>query len=547
MNSRRFGTRLALPLPVLNLCVALWLLALLNVPFWRTLWQAVEGWDASRAVYLVSLPVFVVLWVWLALECLTWGRAAKPVLGILLLLSAAAAYYMNAYAVVFDRTMITNIMDTDHAESLELVNLKLIVWLLVLGVVPIFLLSRVYVPRYSWRRKLITKALTLGVLIVSVIVVVAPFFHSYATLLSTHHELRLFLVPTNYLSAAHAYVKARMAVPIRLEQMGTDATRSSIGAAGSKPRLTVLVIGETARAANFTLNGYSRATTPQLSAEAELINFRQVRSCGTSTAVSLPCLFLDGGRSAFSDTLASRRENLLDVLQRAGLTVLWRDNNSGCKELCDRVPRDDLTVAKVAALCGNGECHDEILLYGLQDKLDTFDRDTVVVLHMKGSHGPAYHLRYPATFEHFKPVCTTTQFDRCEHETIVNAYDNTLRYTDHVLAQTIALLRRNTGRFDTAMIYVSDHGESLGERGLYLHGLPYSIAPTEQTHVPMLMWLSQATESRLGIDAACLRGKQDEALSHDNFYHSVLGLTGVQTKAYRAERDMFRSCRGATL
>ncbi|HET7158724.1 MAG TPA: sulfatase-like hydrolase/transferase, partial [Burkholderiales bacterium] len=218
---------------------------------------------------------------------------------------------------------------------------------------------------------------------------------------------------------------------------------------------------------------------------------------------------------------------------------------SGCKGLCDRVQREDLTAANVAALCGDGECHDEILLHGLQEKLDAFDRDTVVVLHMKGSHGPAYHLRYPAAFEHFKPVCRTNQFDRCGHETITNAYDNTLRYTDYVLAQIISLLRRNDARFDTAMVYVSDHGESLGERGLYLHGLPYAVAPIEQTHVPMLMWLSHAAQDRFGIDAACLRRKQDEALSHDNFYHSILGLAGVITKVYKAERDVFRSCRVA--
>jgi lipid A ethanolaminephosphotransferase len=545
VNSQPPGFRLTLPLPVLNLCVALWLLALLNLPFWRVLWQAVEGWDASRAAYLISLPVSVLLWVWLALEGLTWGRAAKPVLGALLLLSAAAAYYMSAYAVVFDRTMIANIVDTDHAESLELVNLKMAGWLLAFGIAPVFLMSRVYIARTSWRRKSITKALTLSVLIIGLVVVVAPFFQSYATLLRNHRELRFYLVPTNYLSAAHAYVKARVTVPTRLEKIGIDATRSPVSAAGSKPTLIVLVIGETARAANFTLDGYTRATTPRLSAEAELVNFRHVRSCGTSTAVSVPCLFLDEGRAGFSDTLSARRENLLDVLQHAGLAVLWRDNNSGCKGVCDRVPREDLTAAHVAALCATGECHDEILLHGLQEKLDAFDRDTVVVLHMKGSHGPAYHLRYPAAFEHFKPVCKTNQFDRCARETIVNAYDNTLRYTDHVLAQIIALLRRNDARFDTAMVYVSDHGESLGERGLYLHGLPYAVAPVEQTHVPMLMWLSQAAQDRFGIDAACLRRKQDEALSHDNFYHSILGLLGVITKVYKVERDVFRSCRVA--
>lgn len=309
------------------------------------------------------------------------------------------------------------------------------------------------------------------------------------------------------------------------------------------PVLTVLVIGETARAANFGLNGYARPTTPRLAAEAGVINFRQVRSCGTSTAVSLPCMFLDVGRAGFSDTLALRRENLLDVLQRAGFAVLWRDNNSGCKGICDRVRHDDLTNADVPGLCMGGECHDEVLLHGLQEKLDALAGDTVVILHMKGSHGPAYYLRYPEMFEYFTPVCKTNQLDRCEREAIVNAYDNTLRYTDHVLARTIELLRRNADRFDASLLYVSDHGESLGERGLYLHGVPYALAPPEQTHVPMLMWLSQSAEQRFGIDAACLHRKQEEALSHDNLYHSTLGLLDVQTRVYRARDDVFSSCR----
>lgn len=327
----------------------------------------------------------------------------------------------------------------------------------------------------------------------------------------------------------------------KLEFVALDARRDTI--AGARPTLTVLVIGETARAANFALNGYARATTPQLAAEAGVINFRQVRSCGTSTAVSLPCMFLDVGRAGFSDTLAARRENLLDVLQRSGYAVLWRDNNSGCKGLCDRVQHDELMSAGVAGLCVGGECYDEILLHGLQESLDAFVGDTVIVLHMKGSHGPAYYLRYPEAFEHFTPVCKTNQLDRCERETIVNAYDNTLRYTDHVLARTIALLRRNADRFDASLLYVSDHGESLGERGLYLHGVPYALAPSEQTHVPMLMWLSKSAESRYGIDAACLRGRQDEPLSHDNLYHSALGLLGVRTRLYRPESDLFRKCR----
>jgi lipid A ethanolaminephosphotransferase len=249
-------------------------------------------------------------------------------------------------------------------------------------------------------------------------------------------------------------------------------------------------------------------------------------------------MFLDVGRGQYDGKLAYRREGLLDVLQRAGIRVLWRDNNAGCKGVCDRVPS-----TRVAGKCPDGECLDEALLDGLQAEIDRLDTDTVIALHMNGSHGPAYYKRYPPAFEVFTPACRSNELDRCSRESIVNAYDNTLRYTDHVLARAIDLLKANAQRFDTAMLYVSDHGESLGESGLYLHGIPYALAPSEQTRVPMVLWLSDGLRGNLGVDAACLRARRDEALSHDNLFHSMLGLSSVRTAAYRPERDLFHPCR----
>jgi lipid A ethanolaminephosphotransferase len=242
--------------------------------------------------------------------------------------------------------------------------------------------------------------------------------------------------------------------------------------------------------------------------------------------------------------MARSREGLLDVLQRAGVAVLWRENNSGCKGACDRVPHEDLSHATVAGLCGQ-ECYDEILLHGLQAHIDRLHEDAVVVLHMKGSHGPAYYLRYPPRFEVFQPTCQTSELAGCDRTALVNAYDNSIRYTDHVLAETLALLKRNTRRFDTALLYVSDHGESLGENGVYLHGLPYVIAPDEQVHVPMLAWFSEGARAHLGLDAGCLRASAGKPHSHDELFHSVLGLHDVRTAVYRPQHDLFRECRRA--
>jgi lipid A ethanolaminephosphotransferase len=307
----------------------------------------------------------------------------------------------------------------------------------------------------------------------------------------------------------------------------------------------VVVVGETARAANFSLNGYARETNPELAARG-VINFEQASSCGTATAVSVPCMFQNVGRDGYKDSMANSREGLLDVLQRAGVGVLWRDNNSGCKGACVREPYEDVSHIEVDAMCDPGECHDEVLLNGLQAYLDSLNHDAVIVLHMKGSHGPAYYKRYPAAFEKFTPVCKSNQLDRCQQAEIVNAYDNSLLYTDHVLAKTIDLLQHNSQRLDTGMLYLSDHGESLGENGIYLHGLPYAMAPSEQTHIPMLMWMSSGLEKRQGIAASCLEAKGKQPVSQDNLFHSVLGLMDVHTEAYHADLDLFRSCRPPT-
>lgn len=531
----------ALSRPTLTLLASLWLVAFGNFPFWRSVWQATGGLHMDNTLFLLSLPLFVLAWVYLLLSLISWGRATKAVLGAALLSSAIVGYFTNTYGMVLDQSMITSIVQTHTAEALDLVSWRLWTWLLGFGALPALLIARARVVGGPWTRELSTKALGMAAAAACLAIILLAFFQHYATLLRNHRELRLMLVPSNILAAMHGHLKRHLAAPIALQVVGSDATRAVAAGFTGKPTLTVLVIGETARAANFSLNGYPRATNPEL-ARQNVLSFSDVSACGTSTAVSLPCMFLDVGRDGFQDTLALRREGLLDVLQRTGIAVLWRDNNSGCKGVCDRVPHEDLSILEVPGLCRGGECHDEILLHGLQAYIDKLEGDAVIVLHMMGSHGPAYFKRYPPAFEVFTPVCSTAQLDRCSRESILNAYDNTLRYTDHVLSQTIVLLRSNAQRFDTAMLYASDHGESLGENGLYLHGIPRALAPREQTQVPMLVWLSEGLRGRPGIDTACIETRQHEPLSHDHLYHSVLGLFNVKTAVYRPERDLFRRC-----
>jgi len=326
--------------------------------------------------------------------------------------------------------------------------------------------------------------------------------------------------------------------------VGVDAR---VAPSTGKPRLLVLVLGETGRSGNFGINGYERDTTPEL-ARAQVASFRNAWSCGTSTAASVPCMFSPLGREAYGardrDT-----ENLMDVLQHAGLAVLWIDNQpGGCKGVCDRVPNVNTSALQDPVLCAGGECRDEILLAGLDERIAALpaekrSKGVVLVMHQMGSHGPAYAQRTPAAYKRFLPECTSSHLPDCDAASLRNAYDNTIAYTDHVLGSTIGWLRQR-GDYDGALLYVSDHGESLGENNLYLHGLPYALAPDVQKHIPWVTWLSPGFEHASGIAMGCLRGRAQERITHDHLFHSVLGLMQVGTTAYHRALDAYAGCPG---
>jgi lipid A ethanolaminephosphotransferase len=259
-------------------------------------------------------------------------------------------------------------------------------------------------------------------------------------------------------------------------------------------------------------------------------------------------MFSHLGRSGFNGR-ENEFENMLDVLSRAGYALLWIDNQSGCKEQCARIPNVSTSELKLPAHCSSGECRDTVMLERISDEIAKLPsekraRGTVVVLHQMGSHGPAYYKRTPNEFKSFKPECTDSSLSQCERSDIVNAYDNTIVFTDYFLSRVIAWLKAQEKHNTTAMLYVSDHGESLGEKNMYLHGLPYSVAPPEQTTVPMITWLSPKFEQLSRISTKCLQSQRDKALSHDNLFHSVLGLMAVKTNVYRRELDFFATCEG---
>ena len=532
----------------LVLYVSLALVVFYNSATWQALHALVPLDGLKAAAFYVSFAFFLLAFFSLLLTLVSFKYLLKPVVTLLLLSSAAAAYFMNSYGISIDTVMVQNIFETNPAEAGALISARMLGYLLVLGVLPALLVWRMPVIYKPFFRGLLNKLLMIAASLVTVAVMVGTFYSTYAPIFREEDKLTHFINPTNYIYAVSKFAKQSLVIEKEeaLQAIGLDSRTDAKLAARPKKSLVIFVVGETARADHFSLNGYARETNPQLK-QQDILNFTGVHSCGTSTAVSVPCMFAVFPREDFSNKKGKTHEGVLDVLQRAGVKVFWRDNNSDCKGTCLRIPNDDVSKRKDSPFCNDRRCLDEVMLEDLQAYIDTLDGNAMIVLHSDGSHGPEYFDRYPESMERFKPVCHTNQLSSCSLDELVNVYDNTILYTDHFLNQVIELLKRNSEQRDTAMIYVSDHGESLGENGLYLHAAPYSIAPESQTHVPMLMWFTPDAYTNWGINKDCMKGKLDDPeLSHDNIFHSLLGLFDVQSAVYQPALDMFSSCRPAS-
>ncbi|HEX6706972.1 MAG TPA: phosphoethanolamine--lipid A transferase [Albitalea sp.] len=533
---------------MLALFAALWIAALANWPLWQALARLPEMASMRGALFIGGFALGVGALTFAVLALFAWRWTIKPVIALFVVVAAVVAHFTGSYGVVIDPTMMVNVLQTDAKETLDLLSWRLFASLAVLAALPLWWLWRTPLAALpAWRQVLRNGLALVGALIVVVAIVMALFADMSATM-RNHKSLRYLINPLNAffsLGAVATHAGAKPAGPPL--PIGHDAVvlpRPD----GAKPPLLLLIVGETARADHFSLNGYTRPTNAEL-ARLPVLSFRNVSACGTSTAASLPCMFSHLGRKGF-ESRDHDHENLLDLLQRAGLAVLWLDNQAGCKGLCDRVPSAMAHDAAggdralLAGVCDAQECLDEALLRGLERRLAALAperraKGVVLVLHQMGSHGPAYHKRSPPDRKPFQPECTTNALQQCDPAGLVNAYDNSIAYTDHVLAQSIAWLQGQSDGYEPSLLYVSDHGESLGENNLYLHGLPYAVAPREQTHVPMLMWLGAVD----GWRGACLQDLLDAPLSHDHLFHTVLGMAGVMASEYKPALDALATCR----
>ncbi|MFM9915247.1 MAG: phosphoethanolamine transferase [Rhizobacter sp.] len=544
---RRGMARLSwtLPTEAVVLLVSLFFVLVSNRSFWVTAMSGRTSGDPGSWLFGVCAFLLLLALHFVLLSLVATCRTVRPLLTVLLLGTAAASYFMGRYSVFLDPTMLRNLLHTDTAEARDLLAWDMLPYLLLQALLPIWLLWRTRISDRPWRSAALWR---LGSVVGGLLIGVAALLtvsQDLSSLMREQKALRYLVTPANYVYSLVRVATADAVGATRpLTQIGLDAVRGPTWSRHKKPLLFIVVVGETARAVNWGLNGYARQTTPEL-ARLNVVNFTDVGSCGTNTETSLPCMFSRIGRRDYDETRIRGEESLLHVLNHAGFDVQWRDNQSGCKGICAGLPSLNLAKSNDASLCDGQECLDEILLQGLDTQVASGQGNRVIVLHQMGSHGPAYHRRSPPAFQQFKPTCDTSELRKCTTQQVINSYDNSLLYTDHVLAQTIAFLKSQSERYDTAMIYVSDHGESLGENNLFLHGMPYAIAPKEQTHVPMVMWLSDAYASSRSIDLGCLRSRAGQHASHDDLFHTVLGMLDVQTTVYEPALDVLRTCRTA--
>jgi lipid A ethanolaminephosphotransferase len=524
----------------------LWLTSAGNIALWSQIHQLPEVTGLRGFAFAIGFGAIITAAISAILSFLNWRWLLKPAITVFFLSAASGAYFMMSYGIVIDSTMITNVVQTDAKEALDLMDWHMLISLVLLGILPSLILWKIPVKPLRLGQQIIGNTLTLAISLMVIFGALLAIYQDFSSIMRNHTELRYLINPLNsYYAIGMVASKPFQRDETTLLPLGRDAQTTPLKAT-DKPTLLILVLGETARMGNFGINGYDRPTTPELSKE-NVISLKGVMSCGTSTATSVPCMFSHMGKAGY-ESRKHNSESLIDVLHHAGLAVLWVDNQSGCKGVCERVPQALTKSLLHPTLCHNGECFDEIMLHEIDQRIQALSAErrakgVVVVMHQMGSHGPAYYKRVPDQFKKFLPECNSNALQECSREQVVNSFDNTILYTDHFLGQAIQWLKKSEATSAPAMLYVSDHGESLGENNLYLHGLPYRVAPDVQKRVPWITWLSPSFEKQSGLLPTCLKNKAQATLTHDNYFHSVLGLMNISTQAYQAKLDVHADCR----
>ena len=506
--------------------VSLYFAVVFNYPINEKIYLLSQG----QSIFLFLTPAILTCAFIIIFSVFAFPYIFKGIVTLLLLTSAMAFYAALQYNTMFDYAMVENIFETNVGEATSYLSSASVLYFILFGVVPTLLLLKVKVVRHaSWSKELFHRALLVSLAIIGLLSISIVYFKDYASIGRNNSYLNKMINPADAFNTVKYLNNTYFTAPMEYKKLGEDA--ALIPAKNGKPTLMFLIVGETARAQNNTYNGYERETNPYTK-DLGLIAFQNVSSCGTATALSLPCMFSNMPRTSYNRERANSQDNALDILSHAGVTSVWIDNDGGDKVVAKNIEKKMITDHSDPKLCDGLSCYDEILFKGLDERIAATEGDQLIALHTIGSHGPTYWKRYPEDMAVFSPACNRSDIENCSDEEITNVYDNTLVYTDYIIAKAIKKLETYSDKYNVVLLYISDHGESLGENGLYLHGAPYMIAPKEQTQVPWYIWMSDDYATQKGIDKASVIEKAVTGeYSHDNLFHTLLGLYGVTTKA----------------
>lgn len=479
-----------------------------NIPFLRYAWD-----NADNSWYLCAClaVLLLVLNFWACyLVCFLLRRFGRVLAALCHFISTGCVYYIFAYNVMMDESMIGNFFNTRYEEASQFITFPFIACLLIVGVLPMVWIIGAKVRYGSWKRLGITTAASLGAALLIIL------GNLNQTLWIGNHDTELggLVMPWSYVVNTcrlfgHQHERNREETPL------PDASFSN-----NERRAVVLVIGESARKANCSLYGYERDTNPLLGAMDDLHVINAVSNATYTTAGVKSIL-------EYKDT-----DELFEILPnyayRNGVMVQWRTSNWG--EPPVHVP-EYLTEEDLAARYPDeGDGYDGVLLNGLRQTIEEAEQDKVlIILHTNTSHGPAYCNRYPKRFEVYTPVCDNVEQASKAPQELINAYDNTIIYTDYLLNSIIDTLKTVSDR-SCAMFYISDHGESLGENNLYMHGVPVKVAPAEQYEIPCYVWLTPGYREV----------KNPELIDQHWVFHSIMDLLDMQSPVFDPEKDLFR-------
>lgn len=489
------------------------LFLLFHYPFFKFVFDNLDykSWTGISIIISLVIAILVANAFVLFLIFFLSRIVGKILLVIFFLINSVAVYFVNTYSVIIDESMIGNVLNTNYAESSSFFSVKLILYILILGVLPSIYIIKVKIINVSLKK--FFTSISFAVL--------------FLLGLAFANASNWLWIDNNSKSLGGLAMPWSYAVNIPLfyihksKQNQKEIILPNATIKDHEKSVVILVIGESARSENFSLYGYGKNTNPLLSKIPNVFHFNATSDATYTTA---------GVKSILEHTNSDDLYEVLpNYLYRNDVEVIWRTTNWGEPPI--HIKNYENREALMSNCKGEGCNYDEVLLSGLKEQILASKKNKIlVVLHTSTSHGPTYSKKYPAQFETFKPVCNSVELGNCSRTELVNAYDNTIVYTDYILANVIGDLKQLKD-YKSTMLFVSDHGESLGEKNLYMHGLPLSIAPKEQYEIPFIVWVSDNSSKQL---------KPNKMLSQNHVFHSVLNFLNIESSIYDEKMNIFK-------